>query len=312
MAYRIGIDLGGTNVRAGVVDDDLKVIGSDTTKTRAEQPLDAVLDRIVKVAEKAIDDAKVKRKEIEGAGIGAPGAIDIERGIVLQTGNMGWRDVPLADLLSKRLDLPVKVDNDVNVGALGEHRAGSGKGFDDMMAVFIGTGIGAGLIFGGKLFHGRHGTAGEIGQTVVAAGGPLGRRTLEDLASRTAIAETIITLIRSNHPSVVPELVDGDLSRVRSKVITAAYMKGDPMVTRVVHDAARIIGIAAANAASLMSLPCIVFGGGFAEAMGEALIPLLRESFDDAVFPDALRACELRVSKLGDDAGVIGAALLAD
>jgi len=312
MAYRIGIDLGGTNVRAGVVDDKNKVIGADDTKTKAEQGLDAVLDRIEKIVGKALDDAKIKKKDIDAVGIGVPGAIDIDNGVVLQTGNMDWRDVPIVELLGKRLDLPVKVDNDVNVGAWGEYKAGAGRGIDSMMAVFIGTGIGAGLVFNGKLYHGHHHTAGEIGQTIIPAGGQLGLRTVEDLASRTAIANTIVSLIRSNHPSKVAEMVDGDFSKVRSKVISAAFADGDELVQRVIREAAHVIGVAAANAVSLLSLPRIVLGGGLAEAMGDELLPLVRETFDDCVFPDALRACELRVTARGDDAGVAGAALLAE
>jgi glucokinase len=312
MAYRIGIDLGGTNVRAGVVDDKHKVLGAEDTKTKAEQGIDAVLDRIEKIVGKAIDDADLKKKDIDSIGIGAPGAIDIKRGVVIQAGNMAWRDVPLAEMLTQRFDLPVKVDNDVNVGAWGEYKAGAGRGVDSQMAIFIGTGIGAGLIFNGRLFHGHHHTAGEIGQTIVHHGGQLGLRSVEDLAARTAIANTIVNLIKSNHKSRVTEMVDGDYSKVRSKVISAAYRDGDTLVQRVVREAAHVIGVAAANAITLLSLPRIVFGGGLAEAMGDELLPLIRETFEDTVFPDTLSDCELRVSELGDDAGVIGAALLAE
>ncbi|MEM6331859.1 MAG: ROK family protein [Planctomycetota bacterium] len=311
MTLTIGIDLGGTNVRAGVVAEGHKVLGSASTKTKPEQGVDAVLDRIEKVVEKAIDDADVKRKDITRAGIGAPGAVDIDTGVVLQTGNMGWRDVPLADLLSKRLEVPVAVDNDVNVGAWGEHVAGAGRGFGSMIAIFIGTGVGAGIVLNGKLFHGHHHTAGEIGQTIIQAGSPLGRRSVEDLASRTAIAANLVSLIRSNHPSIVPDLVDGDLTRVRSKAINTAFAEGDPLTRRVVQEACAVIAAAAANAVTLLSLPCVVFGGGLAEAMGQRLLPLIREPFEDAVFPDALRRCELRITELGDDAGVIGAAGVA-
>ncbi|MEO0587942.1 MAG: ROK family protein [Planctomycetota bacterium] len=311
MTLTIGIDLGGTNVRAGVVAEGHKVMGSAATKTKPEQGVDAVLDRIEKVVEKAIDDADVKRKDIARAGIGAPGAVDIRTGVVLQTGNMGWRDVPLAELLSKRLEVPVAVDNDVNVGAWGEHVAGAGRGFDSMIAIFIGTGVGAGIVLNGKLFHGHHYTAGEIGQTIIQSGSPLGRRSVEDLASRTAIAANLLSLIRSNHPSIVPGLVDGDLTKVRSKAINAAFNEGDPLTRRVVQEACEVIGMAAANVVTLLSLPCVVFGGGLAEAMGPRLLPLIRKPFEDTVFPDALRNCELRITELGDDAGVIGAAGVA-
>ena len=179
------------------------------------------------------------------------------------------------------------------------------------MAIFVGTGIGGGLIFDGKLYHGPGGTAGEIGHIVLQSGGALGRRTLENLASRTSIVNTLTSLIESNHPSVVPDLVGGNLADIRSKVLAQAVKKKDPLTLKVVADAARIVGIGIANVVTLLSLKCVVVGGGATEALGEAWMDQIRQAFREHVFPAELRDCRIVASKLEDDAGVVGAALLA-
>ncbi|MFN3165978.1 MAG: ROK family protein [Phycisphaeraceae bacterium] len=307
-----GIDLGGTNIQAAIYDPtDNKVVVRDGTKTKAKDGADAVLGRIEKLCNKLIDQAKLKPEDISGLGIGAPGAIDIETGVVLRAPNLGWDKFPLRDELSKRFAFDVTVDNDVNVGAWGEYKAGAGKGHDEQMAIFVGTGVGAGLVLGGKIYHGTNHTAGEIGHTVIAGRGALGHRTVEDMASRTNIVRNLQHLIESNYDSIVPELVDGDLSKIRSKILAQAFEKDDALAVEVITDAARYVGMAIANAVTLLSLPCVVVGGGATEALGKPWMKLIRASFEKHVFPAALRDTAIVPSALEDNAGPIGAALLA-
>ena len=308
----VGVDLGGTNIQAGLVSSDGKVLARDSTKTKADDGEDTVVKRLCKLVEKVVDAGDAKLKQVDAIGVGAPGAIDFESGVVLNAVNLRWRDFPLKAEIEDALERPVRIDNDVNVGAWGEYKAGAGQGFDDQFSMFIGTGIGGGLILGGELFHGPGGTAGEIGQTILHAGGGVGRRTLEQWASRTAIADTLLQLIRSNRPSMITELIDGDPSKLRSKVLSQAYAAQDPLVREVLDQAARDIGYAAANAVTLLSLPCVVLGGGLVEAIDESWIGKVRDAFTEVVFPQTLRDTRVRVSTLGDDAGVIGAALLAE
>jgi glucokinase len=307
-----GIDLGGTNIQAAIYDPaNNKIVVRDGTKTKAKDGADAVLGRIEKLCNKLIEQAKLKPEDISGLGIGAPGAIDIETGVVLRAPNLGWDKFPLRDELSKRFPFEVTVDNDVNVGAWGEYKAGAGKGHDEQMAIFVGTGVGAGLVLGGRLYHGTHHTAGEIGHTVIAGRGALGHRTVEDMASRSNIVRNLQHLIESNHDSIVPELVDGDLSKIRSKVLAQAFEKDDALAVEIITDAARYVGMAIANAVTLLSLPCVVVGGGATEALGKPWMKLIRASFDKHVFPSALKDIEIVPSALEDNAGPIGAALLA-
>lgn len=307
-----GIDLGGTNIQAAIYDiAKQEIVIRDGTKTKATEGSDAVLARIVKLCNKLIEKAGLKPDEIAGLGIGAPGAIDFDHGLVLDAPNLGWNDYPLQKELSKLMPFPVVIDNDVNVGAWGEYKAGAGKGYDDQMAVFVGTGVGGGMIINGKLYHGVGHTSGEIGHTVLNARGTFGHRTVEDLASRTSMVRRIRHMIEYNHPSIVKDIVEGDLTRIRSKVIAQAFEQGDPLVVEVVEDAAHYIGVAIASPVTLLSLPCVVLGGGASEALGKPWLKLVRASFEKHVFPDKLKDTKLVLSELEDNAGPIGAALLA-
>ncbi len=306
----IGIDLGGTNIQCGIVVDG-KVTHRAGTKTKAAEGSEAVIRRLAKICDKVLDQAKLSRQDIAAVGIGAPGAIDIRKGQVIKAVNLGWENYPLAKVLKAELNLPVVVDNDVNVGAWGEHQGGAGKGFDDLFAIFVGTGIGGGLVLNNQIYHGAQFTAGEVGHTLLRADAGLGRRSVEDLASRTNMVNLLVQLIESGRPSVITELVGGDYSKVRSKVLGQAIKAEDPLTMEVAQRAATYVGMAIANTVTLLSLPCVVVGGGATEAMGEVWMKWVSEAFNRYVFPPELRKCKIVASELEDDAGVLGAGLLA-
>ncbi|WP_428386388.1 ROK family protein [Mucisphaera sp.] len=307
----LGVDLGGTNIQAGLLGPDNKLITRDSTKTKADEGAEKVLSRIVKLCDGILDEAKVSKGDVAGLGIGAPGALDIENGVVREAVNLRWRDFPLAKKLGELVGMPVLIDNDVNVGAWGEYHAGAGKTGQDMLAVFVGTGIGGGLILNGKLMHGHFGTAGEIGHTTISAHSSIGRRTVENLASRNSMVLLLAKLIGANHSSSLVEATGGDLSKIRSKILAQAVKQEDPLTLEVVSHAAEIVGISIANTVTLLSLPQVVVGGGVTEALGNAWMKRITDAFERHVFPHELRDCKIMASKLGDDAGVIGAALLA-
>lgn len=308
--YFIGIDLGGTNIQCGVLNGKNKIVARDDTKTKAEQGHEAVIGRVAKLVTKVVDQASLKMQEVACIGIGAPGTID-KKGVVLTAVNLRWNDVALAKKLSDELAIPVVVDNDVNVGAWGEYQAGAGKGHGNQFAIFIGTGIGGGLILDGQLYHGPGLTAGEIGHTVVDADAPLGRRTLENLASRTSMVNQLVQLMNANHPSVLTEITEGDYSKIRSKVLAQAWHQKDALTRQILGAAAKYIGIAIANTVTLLSVQTIVVGGGVVEALGEPWVDEIRQAFRTHVFPVELQDSRILASTLGDDAGIVGAALLA-
>lgn len=310
----IGIDLGGTNMQIGVVDASNKVLGRTKKKTKADEGQDAVISRIVAGIEEACEAAKVKVADLGAVGIGAPGGIDHKRGVVMEAPNLRWNNVPLANLLSEKLKgRPVVVDNDVNVAVYGENKLGAGNNAEDLLGVWVGTGVGGGLILNGKLYQGGFGTAGEIGHTVLFPGAALGNRKLEENCSRKFIVLRLARLIRANNPSALTEIAGGDekIEGVGAGALGEAYRKGDDLVCRVVDESADLLGLAIAHSVTVLALPLVILGGGLTEALGEPYVRRVQASVRAAAFPDRCKGVKVVATKLEDDAGLLGAALLA-
>ena len=168
----VGVDMGGTKILSAVIDAEGNILSTAKLPTKADAGTSVVIDRITDSIQKAIAKSGVNEASIEAVGIGSPGPLDPETGVVIFAPNLGWRDVPLKAELEARIGIPTFVDNDVNVGTLGEHVFGAGQGVQNVVGIFVGTGIGGGIILQGELFHGASKTAGEIGHIVVKAGGP--------------------------------------------------------------------------------------------------------------------------------------------
>jgi glucokinase len=306
----VGIDLGGTNMQIGVVDADRAIVGRSRKKTQALEGRAKVIDRIVEGVNTACEQAGMSVKQLGGLGIGAPGAVDATRGVVLEAVNLRWNDVGLAGILQDKLGIPVVVDNDVNVAIYGEWKMGAGQGVTELLGVWLGTGIGGGLILNGKLYEGALFTAGEIGHTIFYPNAPMGSRTLEENCSRTAVAERLVKLIKANSPSKLSETVLAG-ETIKSKLIAEAYESGDALTHEVVDEVAKLVGIAVANVVTVLSLPRVILGGGLTEAIGKPFVTEVKKSVKEFVFPDRCRQVEIVASELEDDAGLLGAALLA-
>ncbi len=307
----VGIDLGGTNMQIGVVAPDNEIIGRSRKKTLADKGQDSIVTRIVEGVQQACEQAGISVAQLGGLGIGAPGAIDPAAGVVLEAVNLRWDDVPLAKILQTKLRVPVLVDNDVNVAVYGEWQAGAARGDRELLGVWVGTGIGGGLVLNNSLYAGGFFTAGEIGHTILYPNAPLARRSLEQNCSRTAIADRLAQLMRQNHKSVLMQLCEGNLSQIKSKMIAAAYAQGDKLTLEVLDESAQLLGIAIANVVTLLSIPKVVVGGGLTEALGEAWVKKIRKAVRETAFPDRVQAVQVVASQLEDDAGLLGAALLA-
>jgi glucokinase len=307
----VGIDLGGTNMQIGVVDQRNRIIGREGKKTRAEEGSKRVIERIAKGVGEACTDAGVPLQRIKAVGIAAAGAIDIAHGIVLDAPNLKWRNLPLRNRLQELLDRPVVVDNDVNGAVWGEYRLGAGQGGGDVVGVWVGTGIGGGLVLNHRLYYGEYFTAGEIGHTVLDPGGKAGRRTLEDLCSRTGMARAIKAGLRRHPRSVIRSLTDGTGQIKGSKQLAAAYHQDDPLTVKVVNEAADHLGIALANLVTTLAVDMVIVGGGVTEALGPSYVRRIRRSFERDVFPARCRQCRIVPTRLADNAGLLGAALLA-
>ncbi len=307
----MGIDLGGTNIQAGVVDEHGEVLGRAKIRTEADRGFEKVMDRVAAAAREACADAGIKMSMIHTAGIGVPGPIDPDKGVVVEAVNLRWTNAPVVIALSERLGVPVYADNDVNVAVYGEWRAGIGRDRTNLLGVWVGTGVGGGLIINEQLHRGAHHSAGEIGHMVLFPGAHLGSRSVEHNCSRTAIVHELTKLIRANHPSMIPSLVDGKLSKIKSKVLALAYEQGDDLVRTVIDDSADYLGMAISNVVTLLSLDMVILGGGLVEAIGKPYVDLVRDAVRREAFPDSLRKIKVEASALGDDAGFVGAGLMA-
>ncbi len=307
----IGIDLGGTNLQFGVFDSDHRIVGRARGKTEAAGGLNQVIANLVTGVKQACQEAGISLDNLGAIGIAAAGAIDIPRGVILTSPNLGWTDVPLRDLLGQQLDRPIVLDNDVNGAVWAEHRLGAGRGAGDVLGVWVGTGIGGGLVLNRQVYHGDSFTAGEIGHTVIEPDGGRGRRTVEDLCSRRGMSRTLRELMPKYPGSVWHRSGRPPSEVIDSAALAEAYNAGDPLTIQVIHGAADLLGLATANWVTVLSLKTVIIGGGITEVLGEPYLDRIRESFRTNVFPPELQASELRMTELAADAGLLGAALLA-
>jgi glucokinase len=314
----LGIDMGGTSTKAALIDPaaisgdvDEGILGRGKADTQAREGVDEGVAAIAELIEETCEDAKVNPAQLGAIGIAVAGAVDHVEGVVLNAVNLGWSDVPLARLLHAKLGIHAVVENDVRAAVYGEQRIGAASGCRDAFGVWVGTGIGGGLILNNELFYGSYGTAGEFGRGMVLPWTPPGEGSLEQVCSRTGVAETLVRLLRSNRTSSLQMPEDNDPRRIRSKDIARALDAGDELVAEVVDHSAHVLGVAIGGIVTLLSLECVVLGGGLVQALGSAYAKRVQEGVQKAVFPDVLRSVKVLRSKLGDDAGPIGAAMLA-
>lgn len=314
--YVIGMDLGGTKILAAMVDEEGQIVAEVKLRTKAEKGPDAVIARMADAARQAARQAGIEWAAVKAVGIGAPGPMNPVTGIVYNPPNLpGWDEIALGPQLSEALAIPVCVENDVNLGTLGEHALGAGRGTTDMVGIFVGTGIGGGLILGGKLRSGFRHAAAEVGHMIVAADGPVcgcGKRgCLESVASRTAIERDIHLGLAAGRESLIPKLL-GDRGRLTSGVLAKALRKGDPLVTEVMARVQWYLGLHTASIVNLIDPEMIVFGGGVIEAVDEAFLEPIRVTARQYYIQQA-DADKVRIvaAQLGDYAGVLGAAVLA-
>jgi len=312
----LGVDLGGTKILAAVFDDRGRLLAREKKATKPELGTVAVIKRIEECVHEALAAAALPHTEIAALGIGVPGLVDPKGEFVRIAPNLHWKDVPLARLLKKHLDVPVTVVNDVQAGTMAVSAFGAGRGLKTFACMFVGTGLGGGIVINGELYRGSTGMAGEVGHMVVIAhDGPKcgcgNRGCLEAVASRSAIVRRIVNEIEDGRKSVVKQLCDGDLKRIRSRILATAYRDGDELVREVLHDAADYIGMGAANLINVLNPQAVILGGGVIEALGDRLLPRIAKSAWAHVIAPTPQRVNIKDSGLGDDAGIIGAALAA-
>lgn len=310
MATSIGIDVGGTKIAAGRVDDDGTLTARARRSTPAQSP-DEIAAAIVDLI------GELTTPDVTAVGVACAGHIDRAGTTVLFSPNLAWRDEPLKERIAKHVDLPVFIENDANAAAYGEFVHGAGQALRDMVMITVGTGVGGGIVSGGQLVRGAFGIGGEIGHMVVVPGGRLcgcgNRGCLETYASGTALTRDARELVRSGaqFSARLSTLCSGDADRLTGSMITSAAVEGDTASIDLLAQIGNCMGEAAASMASLLDPEGFVIGGGVADA-GDLLIEPMRAAFGRSLTGRGYRpVADFIQAQLGNDAGVIGAAALA-
>ena len=314
MAFFIGIDFGGTNLKAGIVDTASGQVAHLTIlPTLAHEGYEAVIQRMAELVERIIIKSSLARDEIVGIGVGVPGVLDLEKGLTLFLPNLPgtWPNVPLRDMLSARTGLPVAILNDVRSITFGEWRFGAGRGVDTIACYAIGTGVGGGLVINGRLHLGIGGTGGELGHQIIDFNGPQcgcgSRGCLEAYASGPAIAAMGIKAVIQGRTTMIGELAGYDLNKITAKLIARAANMGDSVAKEIYEEVGFYIGIAVANTCVSIGPRRVIITGGVARA-GELLLEPIRKTVYDRVKVMPVDQVEIVPSSLGDNAGVIGVA----
>lgn len=313
--YYAGIDLGGTNIVAGVLDENYKIIGRDKVKTALPRSAEAVADDIAMVMRNALSKAGLTLADVDCVGLGTPGSVDTKNGIITYSNNFDWWNVPIADMLSQRLDgKKIYIDNDANAAALGELKAGCGKGRESIVAVTLGTGVGGGVVFHGKMLTGYNSSGGELGHTVIMVDGEdctCGRKgCFEAYASATALIRQTKAAMEADKSSVMWKLA-GSLDKVSGITAFDAMRKGDETAKNVVDTYIRYLACGITNFINIFQPEILCIGGGVCNEGDTLLKPLIELVKKERYSKVNLLQTEIKVAALGNDAGVIGAALLS-
>ncbi len=314
--YVVGVDLGGTKIYSAVIDRQGKIVGTARKKTKAELGFETVMERVATCVKDAAKEADVNfETQILAVGMGSPGPLDLKEGKIIETPNLKWEDAPVKSRLQTLLKKPVQIDNDCNVGILGEYAYGAGHGAQHMLGLFIGTGIGGGVIIDGKLLHGFNENAGELGHMILDPNGPLCgcgvHGHLEAFASRLAIEREIRISDIKGVPTSIFDDMDDKNERLRSKKLAEAFTAKDPAVTKAIEKSATYVGYAVASLLNIFNPEVVVIGGGVVEAIGEPYVQMVRETAEKNVFAVALRNVRIVPAELEDDSAIMGAAVLA-
>lgn len=316
LAYA-GIDIGGTNIKFGLVDRKGRVLYKEQRPTLAEKGADPLMHLVTNIAERLLYHAAEEEYEIRWLGIGTPGAVEMKSGKVIgESPNIkGWHGMLVGDMLHDRLNLPVHVDNDVNNVALAEHRFGAGIGYNSVVCVALGTGVGGGLIIDGKLWRGGNHSAGEIGHIIIDEDGPPcrcgNRGCLEAFCSSAAIVERTRGKLQGGLTPAFESVLDGDIENLNIRKLFAAAKKGDEIALEVVNETAGYLGIGLAGVVNLLNPDIVIIGGGVADG-GGGFVDAVSAEIRKRAFGSAVEKLRVAKATLGNNAGFIGAGLLGE
>jgi len=311
--YNIGIDLGGTNIKVGVVDENYNIVGRSNIKTNLPRPAEEIVDSIVEGVKLACEDAKINVSDVNSIGIGTPGTANRNTGVVLYSCNLGFNNFELGGMLSSKLGTEVFVENDANAAAFGEVVNGAGKGYKDVVVITLGTGVGGGIIIGGKIYTGFNFCGAELGHTVIEYNGRqcgCGRKgCFEAYSSATALINFTKEAMEADKSTKMWEIA-GSLDEVDGKTAFDGFRAGDKTATEVVDKYISYLGCGLTNVVNIFQPEVLLIGGGICKEGENLTKPLLEYIAKESYCIDPNCSTKLDIAKLGNDAGIIGAAYL--
>ncbi len=313
--YYIGIDLGGTKIAAGIVDEDGKIIKKDSIPTGRTRKSEEIVNDICMLIKKLLHDENLSEKDIYSVGIGSPGSLDRDQGIIIANFNLSFRYVAIREAIQKVISVPVYVENDANCAAIAESVVGVAKGLDYAVLITIGTGIGGGIIINNKLYIGSNGAGAELGHVVIDLDGEVctcGRKGCwEAYSSATALIRQTKAAAAENPSSKILELVDGDMNKIDAKTAFDAAKMGDEAAINVVDRYIDILADGLANMVNIFQPDLIAIGGGVSKEGENLLAPLREKMKGRTFFIGDLKNTQIVTAKMGNDAGIVGAALIS-
>ena len=316
MKYNIGIDLGGTNIKVGLVDENYNIVAKATCKTDLPRPAESIADSIAETVWKALNEAKVTIDELNSIGIGTPGTANRGTGVVLYSCNLGFKDTDLRSLIGARLGKAVYVENDANAAAFGEVLAGAGKGYKDVVVVTLGTGVGGGIIIDGKIYTGFNYCGAEIGHSVIHYGGrqcSCGRKgCVEAYCSATALVNITKEKMEACHDSLMWNLCNGNIENAGGRTAFDAMRAGDKAGTEVVDEYTSYLACAIANFINIFQPEVFLIGGGISNERDYLMKPVIEKTKKEVYSATHTLVTDLRIAALGNDAAIVGAAALAE
>lgn len=313
MAYYVGIDLGGTNIKAGVVDSDGVMLNKASIKTNAERSMEEIIYDMGKLALQVIKDANLKVSDINAIGIGSPGTPDNEAGVLVFANNLPFVMAPMRKLIREVVDLPVYIDNDANCAGMAEAVAGAAKGVKDSVTITLGTGIGAGVIVNGRIYSGFNQAGSEFGHTVLVSGGlqcSCGRKgCFERYGAASALTRMTEEAAKAHPESCLSDVI-AEEGHPNAKAAFIAMRRGDEIAKQVIDEYTDYLADGLANAINTFMPEILVIGGGVCNEGDPLLIPLKEKTMSRPYFGPGVKKTEIRLAMMGNDAGIVGAAMM--
>jgi len=311
--WLVGVDLGGTTIKMAFIDQNGEFV--EKWEIETDKSGENITSDIAKAIDAKLEELGQPKSKLAGIGMGAPGPVDMETGLIYETVNLGWKNYPLKAHLESATGLPAAVENDANIAALGEMWKGAGEGAKDLICVTLGTGVGGGLISNGEVVHGVNGAGGEIGHiTSIPEGGALcgcGKTgCLETIASATGIARLAVEGLQDPEKETILRKWYEEQGQMTSKMVIDAYQENDVLAKEVIEFVTFHLGLALANLSNGLNPEKIVIGGGVSKA-GDLILDPVREQFKRFAFPRVGEGASISIAQLGNDAGVIGGAWIA-